>query len=144
MAKRTTDETDSQWEKILAAMEVKNPDRAAWWRQAMANGRKTGQWPSQPGYGPEPAATASSGLTSWPTSSTERPTIEELRAKYGPNWGIGFKPDKLARPVEQPIPWNEQVLPWEKITISERLKARVKQQTKAQAAIPPDPMGKVA
>ena len=53
-----------------------------------------------------------------PPDGPPRPTLEELRAKYGPNWGIG-----QTNPPAKPIPWSEQVKPWEDIAISPDLGA---------------------
>lgn len=49
----------------------------------------------------------------------QRPTLDELRAKHGPNWGI-TQPDR--RPV---IPWDQQAPSWDQIQISDELRAQI-------------------
>jgi len=52
-----------------------------------------------------------------------RPTIEQLRAKYGENWGLK---DPL-KPEIKKIPWDQQVLPWSEIKITTQLADIVRQ-----------------
>lgn len=55
----------------------------------------------------------------WERARTTRPTLDELRAKHGENWGLK---DPLKRESSKKIPWDQQALSWDQIQISDELR----------------------